>query len=166
MDTQPLFTKQKITKTLSLKPNFINTKIDESIISILNRTIGGRCSSEGYIKRNSIKIHNKSVGQINLGDASGNIIYNISFIADICRPVEGCVYTCTIDSKNKMGIIAYSEEDKARPLYILIPRDYIGDEYNFDDLDKDDKINIRVIGVRFKHNDSIIQVVGEIMSKE
>lgn len=166
MEVQQLFTKQKITKTLSLKPNYINSKINESIINILNRTVGGKCCSEGYIKRNSIKIHNKSLGQINLGDSSGNIIYNVSFVCDICRPVEGNVYSAIIKNKNKMGITAYSEEHKTRPLYIIIPRDYIGEDFNFDDLNTEDKINVRVIGVRYKHNDSIIQIVGEIMSKE
>ena len=165
MDTQPLFTKQRITKSISLKPNFINKKIDESIVSKLNRTLGGRCSSEGYIKRNSIKIENKSLGQINLGSGDGSIIYHVSFVCDICRPVEGNIYSCIVENKNKMGIVAYSQDGGSKPLYILIPRDYIGEEFSIDDINESDNLFIKVVGVRFKHNDSIIQVVGEIISK-
>ena len=166
MDTQPLFTKQRIVKSLSLKPNFINSQIESSIVSILNRTIAGRCSSEGYIRKNSIEIEDKTLGKINLGNSTGSVNYNVRFVCDICCPVEGNVYSCIVENKNKMGIVAYSQEENAKPLYILIPRDYIGDEFSIDTIEESDVLYIKVVGVRFKHNDSIIQVVGEIIGKD
>ena len=166
MDVQQLFTKQRIIKSLSLKPNFINTKIDSSIVNILNRTVGGRCCSEGYIKKNSIKIEDKSLGKINLGNSTGMVNYSVRFVCDICCPVEGNIYSCIVENKNKMGIVAYSQENNSKPLYILIPRDYIDDEFSIDSIEESDVLHVKVVGVRFKHNDSIIQVVGEIVGKE
>ena len=162
----PLFVKQKITKSISVKPHFINKKLDESIINILNRNIGGKCSSEGYIKRGSIKISKKSLGQINMGDTKSNIIFNISFICDVCNPIEGNVYKCKVENKNKMGIVAYSEIQGSKPIYTLIPRDYIGADYDFNSINEDELIYVKVVGKRFKHNDSIIQVIGEIVGKD
>jgi len=162
----PLFTKQKISKSISIKPQHINSKIDDSILNILNRTVGGRCSSEGYIKNGSIAISKKSLGQLNYGSAPSNIIYNVSFVCEVCHPIEGNVYTCKVENKNKMGIVASAGYKNIKPIYAIVPRDYIGDEYNFDSIEVDDIISIRVIGKRFKHNDTTIQVVGEIVGKD
>ena len=162
MELSPLFTKQKISKNVTLESEFINSKIDESIISKLNRETGGRCSREGYIKRNSISIAKKSLGHINIGEPD-KVIYNVSFTCDICNPIEGNIYKCVVENKNKMGVIAYSAISGAKPLYVLIPRDYIGEEHNMDSIHEEDIIHIKVVGKRFKHNDSIIQVIGEIV---
>ena len=162
----PLFTKQKLSKSISIKPNYINSKIDDSIINILNRTVGGRCSSEGYIKDGSIAITKKSLGQINLGDPNSSIIYNVYFVCEVCHPIEGNIYSCKVENKNKMGIVAYAGYKNIKPIFAIIPRDYIGQDFNYDSIDVDDEIQVKVIGKRFKHNDTTIQIVGEIVSKE
>jgi len=164
--SSPLFVKQRLSKSVSVKPNYINSKIDDTIINILNRTIGGRCSSEGFIRRGSINIVKKSLGQINTGDQNSSVIYNVTFICDVCNPIEGNVYKCTVENKNKMGVVAYSNYSNSKPLYVLIPRDYIGEEFDISTINDEDVILIRVVGKRFKHNDSIIQVVGEIIDRE
>ena len=65
-----------------------------------------------------------------------------------------------------MGVVAYSNYSNSKPLYVLIPRDYIGEEFDISTINDEDVILIRVVGKRFKHNDSIIQVVGEIIGRE
>jgi len=165
-ETSPLFIKQKLSKSVSIKPNFINNRINESIINILNRTIGGKCSSEGYIKRGSINIIKKSLGQMNLGDTSSSIIYNVTFLCDVCNPIEGNIYKCKVENKNKMGIHAFSSQSGVIPFYVLIPIDYIGEQYDINSINEDDTIFIKVVGKIFKHNDSIIKIIGEIVDRE
>ena len=165
-EVSPLFVKQRLTKSVSIKPIFMNQKIDDSIINILNRTIGGKCSSEGYIKRGSIEIAKKSLGQLNLGDPNSSIIYNVSFVCDVCNPIESNIYKCIVENKNKMGVVAFSAQLGAKPLYVIIPNDYIGEELDINSIEENDVIYIKVIGKRFKHNDSVIQVIGEIIGKD
>ena len=162
----PLFTKQRISKSISIKPQFLNSKIDESILNILNGTVGGKCSSEGYIRKGSIAISKKSLGQVNLGDQKANITFNVSFVCDICHPVEGNIYKCKVENKNKMGIVAFAGQKNVKPIYAIVPRDYIGEDFDFNSINVDDIIHIKVVGKRFKHNDTNIQIVGEIVNKE
>jgi len=163
MDTQVLFTKQRITKNVPIKPRFINNKIDEYILESLNNKLSGKCCNEGYIKKNSIKIEKKSLGNISYGDSSNQIIYSVTFVCEICLPVIGNVYECIIENINKMGVIGFSQENNSKPIYVLIPRDYIGEDVKLSDLKEGDSIYTKVSGIRYKHNDSIIQVIGEIM---
>jgi len=163
METQGLFTKQKLVKVVSLKPNQINHKIDDTIVSMLNGQMTGKCCNEGYIKKNSIKLEQKTMGRIELGEGSGNTIYNVSIVCDLCVPVDGNIYSCIVENKNKSGIVGYSKEGNSKPLYILIPNDYISEKYDVDSINIDDTIKIKVLGKRYKFNDTFIQIIAEIV---
>jgi DNA-directed RNA polymerase subunit E'/Rpb7 len=115
----------------------------------------GRCSSEGYIQRDSITILKYSLGRTSI--TNGGIYYDVTFQADVCLPHSGQIFKATADLRTKIGIHAEST-----PLKILIPRDlHIGNQ-EFDTVEVGQEFEFEVIGPQFKQQDKVIVVVGRL----
>lgn len=128
-----------------------------SILAQLKMNYEGRCSSEGYIERNSITITNYSLGRTNY--IKGGVDYDVQFQADVCMPHPGQRFKAPVKLRSKVGIHC-----ETPPIKILIPRDlHIGNE-DFEKVKVDDEIEFEVIGAQFKQQDRDIIVVGKLLS--
>ena len=126
-----------------------------SILAQLRMNMEGRCSSEGYIQRDSITILKYSLGRTSI--TNGGIYYDVTFQADVCLPHSGQIFKATADLRTKIGIHAEST-----PLKILIPRDlHIGNQ-EFDTVEVGQEFEFEVIGPQFKQQDKVIVVVGRL----
>jgi len=127
------------------------------ILAELKGSFEGRCSSEGFIQRNSITIINYSLGRANIG---GYVSYTVHFQADVCMPHVGQRFTAPVILRSKVGIHA-----ETPPIKILIPRDlHIGNE-EFETVKVDENIEFEVIGSQFKQKDTEIIVIGRLLTK-
>jgi DNA-directed RNA polymerase subunit E'/Rpb7 len=129
-----------------------------SILAQLKMKFEGRCSSEGFIQRNSITIISYSLGRTNY--IKGGVDYDVQFQADVCMPHTGQKFNAPVIVRSRIGIHC-----ETPPIKVLIPRDlHIGNS-DFENVNIGDDIEFEVVGSRFKQQDRDIIVVGKLLSK-
>ena len=165
---ESIYCQNILNEKVNIKPNDLSSKRDimEIINNKLTHKIEGKCIKQGYVKKGSLKIINRSVGKIYDGHFSGDIVYKIKFSVEVCNPPEGQIINCIIYNNNKMGIIAgIGENSRDSPLMILLPRHHHQDKDIFRDVDVGDSITIEIVGKKFELNDEQIHVVGSLLGK-
>lgn len=164
-----LFTKTTFLHTINVEPKDINNQLDNIIKKKVKDELECICNKYGYIKKDSIDILNRSLGQVNSIHFTGNIIYNLTLSADICNPLENTLIKSRVVNVSKMGVLAKAGYDEFEPLNILLAKQHHINNDDFADLDIGNTIVIKVIGKRFEYGDnqiSIIAVLDSIISKK
>ena len=128
---------------------------------ILTDKYEGRCSVEGYIKPNSIKIIETSSGLV----AGNRVEFEVMFQCQICFPVEGMEITCVARNITKAGIRCESIESPS-PLIVFIARDHHYSNDAFATIKENMQVQVKVIGQRFELNDTHISIIGELVPTE
>tara|TARA_B100001094_G_C18187244_1_gene804622 strand:- start:27 stop:497 length:471 start_codon:yes stop_codon:yes gene_type:complete len=147
---------------IKIEPYDINKELDNTICFKLKEKIGNKCNVNGYVKKDTINILNKSIGKIISSHFDGSIYYRLEYTADVLNPNENDIINCNILKKNKHGILANND-----CIYIVIPYVCNGNnnEDKFKNLNINDNIKIKVIGSYFEINDTQINVHGEFIEK-
>ena len=91
-----------LTRKVSLRFNTVGSNIQEHISNKLIMNLEGKCSKEGYIKRNSVRVLSYSAGVVQ----SNNIVFDVSFECLICNPCEGQKIKVIVENITKAGIKA------------------------------------------------------------
>lgn len=164
---KPVFIDQRITLNPS---DFASLKGEDPIQDYLKKKISaaleGRCCMHGYVREGSTELMARSMGQAEHGRFTGDFLYYCKIKILCLLPEAGQVLNARILKMNKMGAYALLV-DGGNPLEamrILIPRDgYIGVE-EFDKLQVDQDIRVRIMRSRFQINDAFIQAIGQLES--
>ena len=143
-------------KLVSIPFNKVGNNIAELINGKLIERFEGKCINEGFVKNNSIRLLNYSSGEIK----GKNVLFTVTFECLVCRPVEGQRFRCVVKNITKAGIRAETDELKS-PVVVFVARDHHHNNEKFTELEVNDTINIRVIGIRYELNDSYISVIAE-----
>tara|TARA_B110000261_G_C13084443_1_gene357211 strand:+ start:1367 stop:2113 length:747 start_codon:yes stop_codon:yes gene_type:complete len=141
---------------------------------ILQSLIGkneGICSKHGYIKKNSIVLQKVSVGAIEAQSLRGFVNYDVQFSALVCNPTNGSILKCKVLNSNNFGILCvcgiYEDGNFLPIIDIIIPKNslHIQSNENIDmnSLNKNDIINVEIVGKKFEINDKKISAVGKIV---
>ena len=145
--------------SIKVLPSEIDSDLDNTILSKLKNKIGDKCNVYGFIKKDSIVIHNKSKPKIISAHFDGSLYYKIEYTADIINPKKESSLNCKIIKKNKHGILANNS-----CIYVVIP--YVFNNINYyDKLNKfniHDNINVIIKNVNYDINDNQINVFGII----
>jgi DNA-directed RNA polymerase subunit E'/Rpb7 len=154
----PLFERRQLSKKVHIHSKFLQRNMQASILAQLKMNFEGRCSSEGFIQRNSITIVNYSLGRTNY--IKGGVNYDVQFQADVCMPHTGQRFKAPITVRSRIGIHC-----ETPPIKVLIPRDlHIGNE-DFENVKVGEEIEFEVVGSRFKQQDRDIIVVAKLLTK-
>jgi DNA-directed RNA polymerase subunit E'/Rpb7 len=158
-----LFIPIKFNTNVQLKPNELGPNLEEIIYNKLRINLENMCSKHGYIKKGSIKIMKRSIGQIKMPHFNGNVSYDLLCIAEICNPAQGSIVKCKVKAKNSMGILAEGFYEDVPILQIIVPKISAGiqSEINIDTLNVGDNIQIEVCGKKFLLYDKHISIVGK-----
>jgi DNA-directed RNA polymerase subunit E'/Rpb7 len=144
---------------ISLTPKDLKHEI-LSIDDLLERKfaskIENRCSRNGFVLPNSIKILSRSLGYLEKGRFTGNIIFHIQAESDVLNPPDGTILEGDVTRKNKMGMyVNYNDA-----IRIILPRDlHIGNEA-FENVAVGDRVRVEIKKSRFQVNDAYILSVG------
>ena len=138
----------------------IGENLVDTMTRILASEIEGKCTIEGYIKPNSVKIISYTSGLI----LTDKIIFMVSLECKICCPVEGMVINCIAKNITKAGIRA-EINDINNPVLIFVARDHNFMSSYFNSIEENNNINVKVIGQRFELNDKYISIIGELVEK-
>jgi DNA-directed RNA polymerase subunit E'/Rpb7 len=154
----PLFERRELTKKVHIHSKFIQKNIQASILTQLKMNYEGHCSSEGFVRRDSITILNYSLGRMNY--IEGGVDYHVTFQADICLPHPGQRFKASVKLRSKVGLHA-----EIAPLKVLIPRDLHFDNEYYDEVQLETDIEFDVVGCQFKQKDSEIIVLGKLVGE-
>jgi hypothetical protein len=135
--------------------------IDSILSSHLKSKLENKCSRHGFVIPNSLEILSRSMGQIENGKYTGNIVFHIQAQGRVYNPANGTRIVGRILKKNKMGIYMIYKN----AIRILVPRDlHIGNE-DFEALQPHDTIEVEIRKSRFQMNDPYILSVAVFVGR-
>ena len=155
----PLVLERKI----NLHINEVGQNVKQNLELKLNDLYCNKCIPEGIIRNNSIKLVTYSAGNVN-----GELVSFVCiFDCFVCNPVENMVIECKIQTITKAGIHCqyYDRESNTSPLHIFVARDHHFNNKDFNDLEENDEVRIKVIGTRYELNDPYICVIASLINK-
>lgn len=132
------------------------TSIDAILEQKLQAKLEGRCSRNGFVLPNSIKILSRSMGMVEKGRFTGNVLFHVQAEGQVLNPPDGLVVVGEVIRKNKMGIYV-NYQDAIR---IIVPRDLnIGND-EFENVEVGQSVKVEIKKSRFQVNDEYILSVG------
>ena len=152
-----LYKESLLTERILVPPRFLNNKINDFIQNELVNKIEEKCIDEGYIKKDSIKIMKKSIGQLKGSQFNGYITYNVLYKAFVCHPKNGDIIKCKVKFINKLGILGNNG-----PLTIIIGRQFHKNQDEIDRIKQGEKIDVEVIASKFSLNDKEIKIISKL----
>lgn len=141
-----------------ISPSHLYNKesIHDTLLRKIKNKFGNKCSNYGYIIKDSIKIVDRSIGEIVSSHFNGSLVYHIKLEVKICSPSKNDIVSCKVVAKNKIGILC-----EQQPFVIILSKDYHNKHSKFDTIQKNDLIHIKILDYKYKYSDNQIQVVGE-----
>lgn len=153
-----VYFKNVLHRTVILPFNIMGSNMKQNILTELKSNLEGKCSTEGYIKKDSIQIISYSAGCLNSSDVS----FEVNFECFICKPVVGMQMKCLVENSTKAGIRALFDSNE-KPVTIYIAREQHTNNEEFRKTKENDYILIKVIGIRYQLNDESVSVLAELV---
>ncbi len=153
-------------------------KVDEEIdiesllLEKLAARLEGKCSQHGYVVPGSLTLLSKSMGYVEPGRFTGDIVYHVQAEGDVIYPPDGTVLEGRVEKMNTMGMfVVYEVKDKKNPesssypaIKIILPRDLQLGKDEFNSVEPGDQVSLEVKKSRFQVNDEFILCVGDFRS--
>ena len=132
------------------------TDIDGLLLQKLSTRMENKCSRHGFVLPGTMKILSRSMGYIEKGRFTGDIIFHVQAEAKVLNPPAGFTLEGVVIRKNKMGMyVSYNDA-----IRIILPRDlHIGDEA-FEAVPVGATVSVEIQKSRFQVNDAYILSVG------
>lgn len=165
---QDIFIRTVLIDKVRLKPNQISSNLKDVLQWILEKQYEGKCSYHGFIRPNSIKVFNYSMGKIFDASLNGDVDYHVQYYAYLCNPAIGSIVPAIVTNKNNFGVLAESFVDnykrKDSVLEIIVVKSHQTDKsIDLDSLKENDKVNVEILGKKFELNDKKISAWGRIV---
>ena len=115
------------------------------------------CTRNGYIKRGSLRLVEKSKGSIRPAHSTGQATYIVTFKVDLYVPTVNSIVKAQIRNTNKAALLAIAD-----PLQILIPRqgNFTQDANLFNQYRNGDIVNVKIR--QFRLEPDYIFAVGSL----
>jgi DNA-directed RNA polymerase subunit E'/Rpb7 len=132
------------------------TNIDDLILQKLSTRLEGKCSRHGFVLPGTFKILSRSMGYIEKGRFTGDIIFHLQAEGKVLNPPAGILTEGIVTKKNKMGMyVSYNDA-----IRMILPRDlHIGDDA-FEAVEIGQTVKVEIQKSRFQVNDPYILSVG------
>ena len=151
-----------LTTKVILSINQVGKNVKQNLERTIQKKCEGKCIPEGFIKPGSINVLTYSSGNI----INANIEFQTVYECMLCHPVEGMLMECVTKTITKAGVHAeVIDEDGNVPVTVFIARDHHYNNTDFNELEIGDAINVSVIGVRARFNDTYVSVIAQLIGK-
>lgn len=158
-----------------------NQKINISalLLNKLAEKMEAKCSLHGWVIPGSTKVLSRSLGYLEKGRFTGDIVFHVQAQATVINPPSGAHITGIVTGNNMMGMYVTVKERKTEidkktkqtntvevdAVKIILPRDlHIGDEA-FSKVEIGDTVHVEIKKSRFQVNDKFILSVGVFEGK-
>jgi len=150
---------------VSLNPRDIRGKI-QSIDTILEgklRTrLEGKCSRHGFVVSDTVKILSRSMGSLERGRFTGNIVFHVQAEGRVLNPPDKTMLDGEVIRKNKMGLyVNYNDA-----IRIIVPRDANIGKDEFESVEVGETITVEIKKSRFQVNDPYVLSVGLFVGRK
>lgn len=152
-----IYVKNLLHRKVILPFNVIGNNMKQNILQELKNNLEGKCSTEGYIKKDSIQIVSYSAGTL----IASNISFQVNFECSVCKPVVGMSIRCLVENSTKAGIRGIFDSNES-PVTIYIAREQHTNNEEFRKTKENDYISVKVIGIRYQLNDETVSVLAEL----
>lgn len=156
---------------VQLAPKDLTDDFEECILRKLRRTYEGVCSRYGYIKPASLRVLQRSAGQLMKPHFNGYIRFEAILVGEVCNPTKGTVVEAVVKAKNNLGLLAESKVvvggEEVPVLDIIVPKRSAGiaSEVDLDAVAVRDRIFVEVMGKRYQLNDHKISIIGRVVKE-
>jgi ribA/ribD-fused uncharacterized protein len=152
----------------------VKINIQGAVLGKLADKIEGKCSLHGWVVPNTVKILSRSMGYVEKGRFTGDIVFHVQAQASVLNPASGSHLVCEVTGNNMMGMyVTYRVPKKVKDkktkevvttdvdaIKVILPRDlHIGDEA-FSKVQIGERVNVEIKKSRFQVNDNFILSVG------
>jgi DNA-directed RNA polymerase subunit E'/Rpb7 len=152
---------------VQLPPKEVTESFEERLLEKLRVTYEGVCSRYGYIRPGSLRVLQRSAGQLMKPHFNGFVRFEVVLSADVCNPTAGTVVEATVKARNHLGLLAESRTGDAPVLDIIVPKRSAGiaSEIDLDAVELRDVIFVEVMGKRYQLNDTKISIIGRAVKE-
>lgn len=152
-----IYTQTTLMVTVSIPFENVGRDMEKYFMEYAQDNLESRCQQDGFIRPMSTKIITYTAGMIRK-----NIVhYQVLYLFDVFYPYEGLELECLIKYVNRIGVQA-NLGDRINPVEIYVTREH-NQSVDFDALQVNQKIRIKVIGHRYELNDRFITILGELL---
>jgi DNA-directed RNA polymerase subunit E'/Rpb7 len=164
------FVIKKLTTRIELYPHQMNAELYLNLKKNLKNTLEGKCNKFGFVSK-IIRIEDYSDNIINPENFSGNAVYNIVYIANICIPLIKTIIIVKVENFNKHLILGKNGpinaiikvSDMNTNIFSTKPNGSIWIESLNKALEKSDYLKVMIDGKKFSPGDDKIGVIGTVL---
>ena len=152
-------------ESVSLTPKDLRSAIknlDTVLEGKLRARLEGKCSRHGYVLSDSIRLLSRSMGTVDRGRFTGNILFHVQAEGKVLNPPDKTILDGEVIRKNKMGLYV-NYRDAIR---IIIPRDANIGKEEFELVELGETITVEIKKSRFQVNDEYILSVGLFIGRK
>lgn len=138
------------------------TNVDTILTKKIKEQYEGRCSRNGYVLPNSVQMISRSMGMVEKGRYTGDILFYAEASAKVLQPPDGIEIEGTVIRQNRMGMYI----DYQGAIRVMVPRDLHIGEVDFNNHVKvGDTVRVEIKKSRYQVNDTSILSVGIFKEK-
>lgn len=146
--------------------------IDSILLEKLASRLEGRCSIHGYVVPGSLTTLSRSMGYVENGRFTGDLVFHLQATGNVLYPPDGTVIEGRVEKTNAMGMfVVYEvknkkgEDSQSFPaIKVILPRDlHLGTSklaQEFSSCEPGDTVRLEIKKSRFQVNDDFILCVG------
>ena len=158
-----VYIKSLLTIKIAMSINEIGKNVKQNLERKIISQISGKCIVDGFVQPNSVKILSYSSGNV----ISDLIEFHVVYECMISHPVEGMLMEAECKTITKAGIHAQVvDEDGNVPITVFVAKDHHHIDHLFNSVAENDKITVKVIGIRYELNDPYICVISKLVSAD
>ena len=158
-NTQGVYSNELLTRKVFLTMDQVGQNIKQNLERSISYSIEGKCTQDGYIKPNSVRVNTYSAGIVN----NEKVEFQTVFECMVCHPVEDMVMDCKVKTLTKAGIHGEVTDNEGNmPVTIFIARDHHFTNKLFGTIEENSVITTKIVGIRFELNDPYICAIGTL----
>lgn len=158
-NTQGVYSNELLTRKVFLTMDQVGQNIKQNLERSISYSIEGKCTQDGYIKPNSVRVNTYSAGIVN----NEKVEFQTVFECMVCHPVEDMVMDCKVKTLTKAGIHGEVIDNEGNmPVTIFIARDHHFTNKQFGTIEENSVITTKVVGIRFELNDPYICAISTL----
>ena len=157
-----VYMKSVLTRKITLHVTELGIHTKTNLETALISEVGNRCIVEGFVRASSLRILTYSAGLITTtGDS---IDFHIVYECMVALPVEGMLLDVKVKTVTKAGIHAeVIDSDGNVPVTVFVARDHHSSEPHFHQVQVQDVVRVRTVGIRFELNDPYICAIATLV---
>lgn len=165
---QHIFFRSIVSERVKLRPFDMHAGFRDVILQILKDNFESRCTRNGYVRSDSIRLHKVSPGRMDSAHLNGDVSFTVMYQCEICNPTVGDRFTATVTNINKFGLLAHAGASNSvgeftPVINVIIPKQgtAVQSAIDLDSVQIGDTLGVEVLGKKFELNDANIRVIGK-----